>query len=68
MFTTRCMVLMLEENVSLCLLEPLETIMSAAKLVSPLKHQISLRYAARSNSVALGTGQCGPHSATKPTL
>ena len=65
--TTWCTVLLLEENVSLCLLEPLETIMSAAKQVSLLKHQISLRNAARSSSVASRTGQCGLHSATKPT-
>ena len=55
MSTTKCTVLVLEENVSLCLLKPLEIITSSAKMVILLKHQILLSYAARSSLVALGT-------------
>ena len=55
--------LVLEENVFLSLLEPLETIMVSAKMVRLFKHHISPRRTARGSSVSSGTGRCSPHLA-----
>ena len=59
MSLTKCTLLVLEENMLLYLLVPLETIMPTAKLVSLLKHHFSPRHAERSSSAASGTGQQG---------